>query len=271
MKIRSLIVAAASVAVLTAAIAAPVAAGGPASYKVASRGVSYGIETIATNCPEQVVNPLALKQMGDAGRIIGQQDQMYPCMLLDSGSTRTPAQRDAVVKAKSRIKAEAAQVDPYVDYYIVLSYTSGAVAGQAGSGYDWTGIGAWAPVTEYIIIAWLWDWTYGGWNLVETANAVLADDLVVLEDLAGGAASTYIPGIGWYDVGCIATGAWGRDSETITGGLDPNDGWTYDLSRRTRWCVSEVSIGGTTIYELPYGGPSLLDRTLFQTVDVYPY
>ena len=267
MKIRSLIVAAASVAVLTAAIAAPVSAGGPASFKVGTRGVSYGIETIATNCDLDPQTAAAVRQIGQTGRIVGQQSENYPCLVVDGG-TRTPAQRDAVSKAKSKIKAESAAM-PYTDYYIVLAYTSGSALGQAGSGYFWTGLGAWAPVTEYMVIAWLWNGA--GWDLVETMGWNYADAFFVLEDLAGGAAATWIPGIGDLDVACIATGAWARGSDQITGGIDPNDGWTYDISSRYRYCVSAVSIGGTTIYELPYGGPSLLDRTMFATVDVYPY
>ena len=269
MKIRSLIVAAASVAVLTAAIAAPVSAGGPASYKVGARGVSYGIETIATNCPAEIVNGDAVRQMGVTGQMAKGAQVERPCYL-DAAAARTPAQRDAVSKAKSKIKGESALVWGQ-DYYIVLAYTRGAVLGQAGSGYDWTGLGAWAPVTEYMVIAWLWDDYWQEYNLVATMGWNYADGLMVLEDLAGGAASTWIPGIGDLDVACIATGAWARASDQITGGIDPNDGWTYDISSRYRWCVSEVSIGGTTIYELPYGGPSLLDRTMFATVDVYPY
>ena len=231
MKIRSLIVAAASVAVLTAAIAAPVSAGGPASYKVGARGVSYGIQTIATNCDldPQIRGGRSADRPGRSDRRAAVRELPVPDRR--RRAARTPAQRDAVVKAKSKIKAEAAAM-PYTDYYIVWAYTRGSALGQAGSGYDWTGLGAWAPVTEYMIIAWLWNGA--GWDLVETMGWNYADGLVVLEDLAGGAASTWIPGIGDLDVACIATGAWARGSDQITGGIDPNDGWTYDISSRYR-------------------------------------
>ena len=275
MKLRRLVAMAASVAVLTAVIAAPVSAGGPATYKVGARGVSFGLETIATNCTLDQQSTAVAAQIGASGQIIGQPLPEYPCVLPDGETARVAAPRnaiDAALRTKTAIRAETTPaIDEGVDYYIVESYTSAAVYGQAGSGYEFTGIGAWAPVTKYIVIAWLWDEDHLDWDLVVRDGWRHADTFFVLEDLAGGGASTWIHGIGRLNVGCVGIGAWGRETETITGGLDPNDGWTYDLSSRLRWCLSEVSIGGTQIYELPYGGPSLLDRTVFATVDVYPY
>jgi hypothetical protein len=108
MKIRRFIAVAAGVAVLSLAIAAPASAGGPASYKVAARGVSWGIETVATNCPPTVTNPVALKQIGQTGRLTGQQFAQSPCFLEVVPARAQAPQRDAIIRGKSTTKAEAA-------------------------------------------------------------------------------------------------------------------------------------------------------------------
>ena len=122
-------------------------------------------------------------------------------------------------------------------------------------------------MTGLIYIAWIYDEDADIYDLYEGITYEQADLLAVAEDLAYGVASTWIPGLGYLDVECIGVGAWGRVSDTITGGIDPNDGWTYDLTSRLRWCVTGVTMNGT---ELPFS-KSLLDRTMFTTVDVYPY
>ena len=271
MKIRTLIAAAMSVALLTVFIAAPVSAETPPTVKIGARGVSYGIETIATNCPADQTTVGAMKAMGAAGKIIGRQQTESPCYLGPVPQSRVVAPRDAVdlaLKAKTSARAETKPAVVWgEDYYIIDAYTTGNVFGQAGSGYYFTGLGAEWPMTGILYIAWIYDPVAMVYDLYEGVIETEADYLAVLEDLAGGAASTWIPGLGYLDVECIGVGAWGRVSDTITGGIDPNDGWTYDLTSRLRWCVTGVTMNGT---ELPFS-MSLLDRTMFTTVDVYPY
>ena len=68
MKLRRLVAMAASVAVLTAVIAAPVSAGGPASVKIGARGVQDHVYTLATNCPEGWPEALAAAARTPAAR-----------------------------------------------------------------------------------------------------------------------------------------------------------------------------------------------------------
>ena len=273
MKLRRLVAVAASVAVLTAVIAAPVSAETPPTVKIGSRGVSYGIQTIATNCPADEATVGAMKAMGAAGTIIGRQQTQSPCDLGPVPQSRATAPRDPVdlaLKAKTSARSEATAKSAIVwgeDYYYIEAYTTRVVFGEAGSGDADTGLLVDRPVTGILYIAWIYDPVADLYDLYEGVTDEQADYLLSLEDLAGGAASTWIPGLGYLDVECIGVGAWGRVSDTITGGIDPNDGWTYDLTSRLRWCVTGVTMNGT---ELPFS-KSLLDRTMFTTVDVYPY
>ena len=283
MKIRTLIAATMSVALLTVFITAPVSAGGPASFKVGARGVGYGIQAIATNCPK--LSTAQLKQMGATGKFTGQLAPETPCYLPDGAASRVAAPRnavDAALRTKTAARAETKPATPWgQDYYVIEAFTVGNSFGQAGSGYDFTGLGVpptpenpncadpdvSCPVTGLLYIAWIYDEDADIYDLYEGITYEQADLLAVAEDLAYGAASTWIPGLGYLDVECIAVGAWGRGAETLTGGIDPNDGWTQEFSHRTRSCVLGVEIAGTP---LPFNS-GLLQRTVFVTNDVYPY
>ncbi len=257
MRLRRLVAVATSVALLSLVIAAPASAGGPATYKVGMRGVEYGVATLATNCPEW---PLAA--VTGAGR-----------------PTPTRAGVDAALKTKIATRSESMlpadmveacgpnqKVERGTDYYAVIAMTAALVFGQAGSGYEYTGLGAYAPATEIMWITWIWNG--GSWDVYEGWDLLPAYDLVVVEDLAFGGASTWIPGLGWLDVGpCVASGAWYRTTDTITGGVDPGDGWTYDLTMRARLCDGAVWLGGTQLVN----STNELTRTVVTTVDVYPY
>jgi hypothetical protein len=273
MKIRTMIAAAMSVALLTVFVAAPVSAGGPASWKVGARGVEFGLEAIATNCPLNNTDMSSLKAMGAAGKITTQQSSQSPCLVVGGPAPvralpKTRAGVDPATKLAAR--AEAAAKPAIIwgdDYYIIETFTAGSVWGQAGSGYDYTGLGVTPPITGLLYIAWIYNGaTYDLWEGVSYEDA---DMLVVAEDLAGGAASTWIPGLGQLNVVCVAGGAWFRGAETLTGGLDPNDGWTYELTQRGRFCDLGlgVSINGTG---LPLN-EGMLTRTVFTTVDVWPW
>jgi hypothetical protein len=270
MKIRTMIAAAMSVALLTVFVAAPVSAGGPASWKVGARGVEFGIEAIATNCPLNNTDVSSLKAMGAAGKITTQQSSQSPCYLVGTAPVRALPKTRAGVDptAKLAARAEAAAKPAFIwgqDYYIIETFTAGSVWGQAGSGYDYTGLGVTPPVTGLLYIAWI----YNGvdYDLLEGVSYEYADILVVAEDLAAGAASTWIPGLGQLDVICLASGAWYRGSETLTGGLDPNDGWTVDLTERGRFCNL-----GVWIDDLPLPVTlGMLTRTVFASVDVWPW
>ncbi len=269
MKIRSLIAATVGVSLLTLPIAIPVSAGGPASWKVGARGVEFGIEAIATNCDLDGAQVSTLKAMGAAGRITTQQSSQSPCYLVGTPLRALPKARAGVdPTAKLATRAEATAKPAYIwgeDYYIIETYTAGVVWGQAGSGYDYTGLGVSPPWTGILYIAWIFNGY--DYDLYEGVAVVAADELMVAEDLAAGAASTWIPGLGQLDVVCLASGAWYRGSETLTGGLDPNDGWTVDLTERGRFCDVGVWMDETP---LPFSD-GMITRTVFQSVDVYPY
>jgi hypothetical protein len=247
MKIRSLIAATVGVSLLTLAIAIPVSAGGPATFKVGQRGVSFGVTTMATNCTMDQTTLTAAKKIGAAGKITGQQLPDYPC-LLDKGTAAKPA-----IENKS--------------YYIVWAGTTGQTMGQAGSGYWWTGFGSWVPETYVEWVAWTWN-GIGWWMSEGLGDYFDADVLSLSGDLGEGYSSTYIPGLGTLDVSCRGFGTFGRDAATWTAGLDPDNGWTYEFSTKTRLCDPVgTTLNGTA---LPFGLGEL-DRTLFTQVLVFPY
>ena len=259
MKIRTLIAAAMSVALLTVFVAAPVSAGGPATYKVGSRGVAYSVGAWATNCPDGAV-----------------------------GAERTqPAARnavDAALKSKLAARTESASAvvttlypcgpnvfvpreDP-INYYDVWALTTEWVYAQAGSGYEFTGVGVSGPVTHIVWTAWIWSDHFDAWVMHGDDEYLDADISGVAADLAWGGSVTYIPGIGDMVVACVARGAWIRGAVVETGTWGPGDGWTYETGLRSRFCYGEVVVAGELLQSVT---SMWVQRAVFTTVDVYPY
>jgi len=271
MKIRTLIAAAMSVALLTVFVAAPVSAGGPATFKVGQRGVEWAVAAVATNCPQFAVMP---------------------------GATRTAPARaavDAALKLKTSRTTKQEQypcgmnqmVEREQDYYAFETMTAVYAFGQAGSGYWFTGLGVDGPVTGIWGVYYAWNEFFNDWDIIPIQDPVYggplyvaADVFVFSDDIAYGGAITQIPGVGELWLGpCGSLGPWGRDSYVETGGVDPGDGWTYNISARYRACYFDLGpdywppVGmGVWLNGNPATFASAqLSRTVVATVDVYPW
>jgi hypothetical protein len=269
MKIRTLIAAAMSVALLTVFVAAPVSAGGPATVKVAQRGVEWAVSAIVTNCPQFEVNGL-------------------------THAAPARAAVDAALKLKtSRTTKQGmspcgdVQTVTGQDYYAFVTKTAVYAFGQAGSGYWFTGLGVNGPVTG--IFGWYASWNGMDWDMIGIDRVFPASSFVFSDDIAYGGAITQIPGLGTLWLGpCGSLGPWGRDSYVETGGVDPGDGWTHNISARYRACYFDLGADysppvGYGVSFLPIGADPFfgwldatfataeLSRTVVATVDVYPW
>jgi hypothetical protein len=264
MKIRTMIAAAMSMALLTVFVAAPVSAGGPVSYKVGLRGVEYGIGVFATNCP---TNP-----------------KFVANVLAPAKAQLKAASASKLARLSMSKVVGPAQISPCGDfnpqvgqsYYVLMADTAGTVFGQAGSGYEFTGLGVMPPVTALLIEAWVWNGA--GWTPWSGFGWLPASALYISEDLAGRLAVTEVPVLGTLSVACLTLGyPWLRDVWTNTGGVSPNDGWTYDYNERGRMCnpaLTAITMNGTplSLIVLPDGTPQgAIYRTVVTAVDVYPY
>ena len=181
-------------------------------------------------------------------------------------------------------------------FYIVGLAVDGNVYGTSSMGGYPTG--AFFSGGPWFAVEWIrWDCdTYMGYPVNCSYPEIgldlgFADELLVAEDLAGALASfvSTAPGIDpWYDpapplgsvdVLCTGYGAWGRATDTITGGLSPDNGWTRDTAIRNRTCSATIVVDGTLLDmpvidnsgQVPEQIDSYLYRNVFTTVDVYPY
>jgi hypothetical protein len=278
MRIRRYLVAAAGVALLATAIAAPVSAGGPETVKIGARGVEFAVSMWADNCFRDVAGTVPFSA------VIGK----------SVAATRTAPTRAGMDKlkrivTKSEMKGSWSEIVPgpcgwekgdptwntQETYWGVYSVTSAVVFGQAGSGYAYTGIGMYPPVTNFYWVHWVYEagvWiAFGGSEFSDEA------DMFIVPDLGWGGATTYVDFFhdqGWLNVGpCMGYGAWYRDSMVNTGAwdIDPNGGWTYDVSSRRRACDGEVWLDGQLEDVFLSNSFIELSRSIITTVDVVPY
>jgi len=291
MKIRSLIAATAGVSLLTLAIAIPVSAGGPATFKVAQRGVEYAVTATATNCPDGMPKHPGMDATRAAAPV---RADVAAALKLKTGRT-TKAEtngRDYPCSGSPNEKFEEAQ-----DYFAIWTTTTLYDFRQAGSGYEFTGLGFDVPVTGVHGMYWQWHESAGavpaGWTAIPIGNPILwldADEFAGdWSDLAWGGAATYIPVLdAELVVGpCGSLGPWVRKSMVDTGGIDPGDGWTVNVSTRYRQCYMDLGqdywppVGGGVAF-VTYNGPHLpptfvdatlvdaqLSRSVVTAVDVY--